>query len=447
MKYWHLQMHLPEGRGGEEINPLDMLEDSTCPFIGIHKWEDKQYYDFLELKIGTIVMVRNGNNPIALCQITSDAYKDDNFKAQFFHTDYRDVKILGWAKDYPVKTAASLFSQGTFKSCSDTTSQFKYIDTWLKYIRNNEQMNDILDLLKQKNNIILQGAPGTGKTYTTAEIAMALLNSEYIGKEHSQIMNDYTKNKISIDKSPDLNASSVGRIISGQIGFVTFHQSMDYEDFIEGIKPVTKGEGISYQVENGIFKMMARVAIENPTKPYVLIIDEINRGNISKILGELITLLESDKRIGNKHPISVTLPYSKEEFSVPSNLYIIGTMNTTDRSVGSIDYAIRRRFDFVTLKSREDIVKDNSSAEALDLFRCVQKFIADNHDTDLDIEDLRIGHSYFLVTKDDDGSKLNKRWTYEILPLLREYYKDGIIDKDIPEDKREISAFKSFVNE
>ena len=157
---------------------------------------------------------------------------------------------------------------------------------------------------------------------------------------------------------------------------------------------------------------------------YVLIIDEINRGNVSKIFGELITLLEADKRIGGDHPIRVTLPYSKESFGVPSNLYIIGTMNTTDRSVGNIDYAVRRRFAFATLKADEELVKQNSIPLAVELFGAVESFIK-KHQIDMDFEDLMVGHSYFFAK---DENELELKWQYEILPLLNEYIKDGIIN-------------------
>ena len=161
---------------------------------------------------------------------------------------------------------------------------------------------------------------------------------------------------------------------------------------------------------------------------YVLIIDEVNRGNVSKIFGELITLLEADKRIGGEHPIKVTLPYSKEPFGVPSNLYIIGTMNTTDRSVGNIDYAVRRRFAFVTLKADRQILvnKYGEKSKQVQLFDAVFAFLNDDKKhPDMDIDDLMVGHSYFMA---DDDNELKLKLEYEIIPLIREYSKDGIIN-------------------
>ena len=176
--------------------------------------------------------------------------------------------------------------------------------------------------------------------------------------------------------------------------------------------------------------------------PYILIIDEINRGNVSKIFGELISLLEADKRVGGDHPLTVTLPYSKESFSVPSNLYIIGTMNTTDRSVGSIDYAVRRRFAFVTLEADENKVPEGN---ARNLFNAVKNFL-NKSKYDMDIEDLMVGHSYFM-----DANNLQMKWQYEILPLLMEYHKDGII-KESPlkafseEDVKKVKVdYKLFI--
>ena len=181
---------------------------------------------------------------------------------------------------------------------------------------------------------------------------------------------------------------------------------------------------------------------QSNTNPFILIIDEINRGNVSKIFGELITLLESDKRIGSMHPINVRLPYSRELFSVPPNIYLIGTMNTTDRSVGTIDYAVRRRFAFITLKSEKSAIEkfyDNVPGgtdaalknKALELFSSVKRFIEENK-IEEDFDDLMPGHSYFMAKSD---AELEQKFIYEVLPLLHEYHKDGLLKAIFDETK------------
>lgn len=445
MNFWHLQMHLPWGRDEEEVDPLQMLENRK-PFIGIHEWEDKQFYDFCELEIGAIVMVRKGNQPIALCKVISDVYTDDNFTEEFLHDHFRDVKILSWGTSYPITPDDRLFSQGTFRSCNSNTRQYKFIDNWLQFIRRNERMINATNLLQTKKNLILHGAPGTGKTYTTASIAVSLVDSKFNDFDnHTKVMEKYEEYRK-----------------TGQIAFTTFHQSMDYEDFIEGIKPDVKNGTVTYNIENGIFKMMAKKAASDKNNNYVLIIDEINRGNVSKIFGELITLLEADKRElvsdgknDNQHTITVTLPYSKEPFSVPSNLYIIGTMNTTDRSTGTLDYALRRRFAFVTISST--LTKENGKVtgceelnshykekndelkkRANDLFVKVYNFLNEKK-VDMEIDDLMVGHSYFMAEND---AELSRKLEYEIKPLIREYAKDGIISVSEKELKEKLNGWE-----
>lgn len=290
-----------------------------------------------------------------------------------------------------------------------------------------EQLKTLTQILNLKKNIILQGAPGTGKTYNTAALALSICGVTDVDlTDHDAVMKCYEQMRFDKDKNP-----------FGQIGFCTFHQSMDYEDFVEGIKPKTVNEQVAYEIEPGIFKTMCENAKKSDAgNNYVLIIDEINRGKVSKIFGELITLLEADKRIGGDHPIKVTLPYSKESFGVPSNLYIIGTMNTTDRSVGNIDYAVRRRFAFVTLESKKEVIEEHYKNDeilknkALALFEAIESFLK-KHKFEMDFADLMVGHSYFLAKNEED---LELKWRYEIVPLLHEYYKDGIIKQDVKTD-------------
>lgn len=269
-----------------------------------------------------------------------------------------------------------------------------------------------------------------------------------------------------------LNAKNSSRKIEDFYKFITFHQSYSYEEFVEGIKPSINNDEdnatISYEYNRGIFKEICQQANSDPENNHLLIIDEINRGNISKIFGELITLIESDKRVipngerifentkTQNEELVVTLPYTKSKFGVPSNLYILGTMNTSDRSIASIDIALRRRFKFVEMMPNSDLVAD---------FECNFKEIFEKLNTKIKIlldRDHQIGHSYFIKTKyaEADINILKEIWFSEILPLLNEYFYcdweklkliiPGFIKKlDVPETLKNecddsIYEFKTF---
>ncbi|PKB44197.1 5-methylcytosine-specific restriction protein B [Cellulophaga sp. RHA19] len=233
--------------------------------------------------------------------------------------------------------------------------------------------------------------------------------------------------------------------------FVTFHQSFAYEDFIEGIKPILpenieEAGDLGYRIEDGIFKDLCIKAKNDPSKRYAIFIDEVNRGNVSAIFGELITLIETDKRKGAKNEMSITLPYSKKEFSVPKNLDIYGTMNTADRSVEALDTALRRRFEFKEVMTNYNVIK-NEEVDGIKLAG-VLKIINERIELLLD-RDHTIGHSYFIGL--DKNKKLANVFNNKIVPLLQEYFygdygKIGLVlgDGFVEEKKNKDLNFSSF---
>ena len=267
------------------------------------------------------------------------------------------------------------------------------------------------DTMKRPLNQILYGPPGTGKTWNTANYALAIIEDKSLDELQRE---DHKEVKRRFDELKD----------GGWIAMVTFHQNFAYEDFIEGIRPVLddgKSENIGYELCGGVFKEIARQARENSQEKYVLIIDEINRGNIAKIFGELITLIEESKRLGGDDETTGTLPYSKEKFGVPNNLYIIGTMNTADRSIALLDTALRRRFDFIEMMPRPDhdrISMDIEGVNCQELLAAMNKrirFLLDREH--------QIGHTYFIGVRDLDS--LAETFKNKVIPLLQEYFYDN----------------------
>ena len=202
---------------------------------------------------------------------------------------------------------------------------------------------------------------------------------------------------------------------------VTFHQSYGYEDFIEGIYAETEDGKITYRVKDGVFKTFCKNAKENPDQNFLFVIDEINRGNISKIFGELITLIEPSKRLGAEEELSVVLPYSGETFGVPQNLYLLGTMNTADRSIAMMDTALRRRFEFIEKMPNSQLVKDKvGTIEGIDvslILETLNKRIEYLYD-----RDHTLGHAFFLTIRTLD--ELQTVIETKVIPLLQEYFYD-----------------------
>lgn len=253
-----------------------------------------------------------------------------------------------------------------------------------------EKYDSIASILNKKKNIILEGAPGVGKTFMAKRLAYSIIGTKDTSK----------------------------------VELIQFHQSYSYEDFIEGYRPNENG----FELQRGIFYKLCKRAYNDKSNNYYLIIDEINRGNLSKIFGELLMLIENDKRED-----LLKLAYSEEEFFVPENLYIIGLMNTADRSLALIDYALRRRFSFIRIEpafENEKFTKvfsekfDNKFSNVIEIIKRINEAIEQDKSLGAGF---KIGHSYFCPNiKDRKGNKkdIEDIINYEILPLLEEYWYD-----------------------
>lgn len=270
------------------------------------------------------------------------------------------------------------------------------------------------------HNIMLYGPPGTGKTYITLERTLKLCEQPDPGSQEERQQ-----------KFEELRGE-------GRIAFVTFHQSYGYEEFVEGLRPQATTAGVVYDVRPGVFRTICAHA-EEDTRPHVLVIDEINRGNISRIFGELITLIEPDKRLGRSSALKVTLPYSGHSFGVPPNLHILGTLNTADRSIALLDIALRRRFIFEEMAPKVDIIRNvlEKRKVAADIIDLVAKLMETLNARIRFLYDREheLGHAYFLGVGLGDNDELEpdlvlqqlrKVLLHKIIPMLQEYfYGDG----------------------
>lgn len=232
---------------------------------------------------------------------------------------------------------------------------------------------------------------------------------------------------------PDFNEKFLKKAtVTKRYNFVTFHQSYSYEDFIEGIRPeyVAATKSIDYSPKPGVFKLLCEEAAGHPEKQYAIFIDEINRGNISEIFGELISLIEIDKREGETGALSAILPYSKQVFSVPANINVYGTMNTADRSIDQIDIALRRRFKFSPMRPDSSIIKkemelqglDANNIDGVDLVKLVDT-INSRIELLLDSQHM-LGHALFLKATNLDN--LAGVIRNSVIPLLEEYFYDDV---------------------
>lgn len=382
-------------------------------------YERNQFHSFLDEKIENEKLFITGKrdewgNPIIL----DEPIEEIRRKVQ--NGEYRKVQLSSFIYRDPRDNSITKLSDGIMEAVNSLLPYYERSAHTISKIKGGAVM-------EYDKNMILYGPPGTGKTYSTAIYAVAICDELALEAvkswDYADVMERYNQLKE-----------------SGRIVFTTFHQSYGYEEFIEGIKPVLSAveEGtardLQYTVEDGVFKAFCAAADNGEQedgikKPYVFIIDEINRGNISKVFGELITLIEESKRKGSAEELSVVLPYSKESFCVPGNVYLIGTMNTADRSIALMDTALRRRFRFVEdmpditvlRKLHADFVEDLDVAEML---RVMNERIAILYD-----REHTIGHAYFIPLRDNPSIEcLANIFRKAIVPLLQEYFYENYQD-------------------
>ena len=361
-----------------------------------------------KLAINDVVFAKRSNTLVGKGIVTGDYIFDDS------RQEYKNIRTVKWLQigewEHPGKSVA--------KRLTDITSYTDYIEKLIT-IFTPDELDDVdtqpevdypeyssadflsdvymseqdyetlVNVLKMKKNIILQGAPGVGKTFTAKRLAYSIIGA----------------------KNPD------------RVQMIQFHQSYSYEDFIEGYRPTENG----FTIKKGSFYKFCKLAEDDDENDYFFIIDEINRGNLSKIFGELFMLIEKDKR-----GIELQLLYSDENFSVPPNVYIIGMMNTADRSLAMLDYALRRRFSFFTMKpgfntigfqTYQDSLKSDSFKKLISCIKQLNSKIA----ADISLgEGFCIGHSYFcgLTAKTATVRTLTSIIEYELIPLLKEYWFD-----------------------
>lgn len=362
-----------------------------------------------EMKIGDIVFVKKGMHQIIGRGVVMSDYEYDDTRDD----EYKNIRQVDWTHngEWPHP------GQAVMKTLTDITSYTDYVEklnslfedeteedaedvekTYPPYTKEDflsevfmpeEEYEKLSGILRIKKNIILQGAPGVGKTFAAKRIAFSMMG-----------------------------VKDVERVM-----MVQFHQSYSYEDFIMGFRPSTDG----FELKRGAFYNFCKKAEIDGDNDYFFIIDEINRGNLSKIFGELFMLIENDKR-----GVSLQLLYSDEKFSVPKNIYIIGMMNTADRSLAMLDYALRRRFAFFEIKpgfTTDGFTEYRMSLEnkkfdkLIDCVESLNNVISNDESLG---DGFCIGHSYFcnLLPDTIDDQVLSGIVEYELIPLLKEYWFD-----------------------
>ena len=361
-------------------------------------------YPLQDFKKGDVVLVRKGTKNLGgIGIVIENEYQPGGWDEDAMIKIVWLNKKTGWTEDALGQRVG--FARATEKTINAFKESYPETFSFLQSVQQKQRVM-VNHALNKYKNIILQGPPGTGKTRLAKQIAMWLTSDAPKDKTLIQAIDE----KI-FTEEPDIEGIP-------EIELIQFHPSYSYEDFVRGITTAAEGEKLVYKVENKVLAEIAAEAskIENQQKTYVLIIDEINRANLPSVLGELIYALEyRGKEVSTMYKFG-----ESNKIALPHNLYIIGTMNTADRSVGHIDYAIRRRFSFVPVLPDETVI---THPKAKELFKKVQSLFKDYTASDFNENDVALGHSYFLC----DDTEIAMKLKYDIKPILTEYVNDGIL--------------------
>ena len=390
-------------------NHWEEFESGNYVFVGGPG--DKRKYPLADAKRGDLVLVRFGRSEgHGIGVVYRNEYQGDFEEAHRLH-------VLWLNKEHaslPAMTAMAGFGRAgktidSFRGTQEYAPTFELVDRLSVEGLSKPDGSAGYEAADRgvPLNQILYGPPGTGKTWRTRDLSLKIVG---------EASPDAESNRRKFDKLRFNPKAGTGRI-----AMVTFHQNVAYEDFIEGIRPVLGKQGtLAYEMRPGIFRRLVEEASKRGNERFVLIIDEINRGNVAKIFGELITLMEDTRRIGSEDETYVTLPYSGERFGIPKNIHVIGTMNTADRSIQLLDTALRRRFTFVEMMpdpEHSKISRDIDGIDCTGLLKAMNERI-----TALLDREHQIGHTYLLDV--DTIGKLSDAMRNRIFPLLQEYFFD-----------------------
>ncbi|MFG2512601.1 AAA family ATPase [Streptomyces sp. NPDC048584] len=360
-----------------------------------------------DLEPGDRIVANRGTDEVLATGTVSGSYRFEPDRSEYQHVvpvtwDVSHAQKLsepqhGWRSTFAKVDAAFFARISVGLATPDTRSAEPHAGDSVMLP---EDVESVLEALERKGQVILHGPPGTGKTRLALSTALALA-----GRADA------------LSSTPEQRAAAQAEMLrTGRIHMVTFHPSYGYEDFVEGFKPDMKatGPGLTLALTDGVFHTLCAQATTHPDKKFLLIVDEINRGDLPRIFGELVTLLELDKR-----GLPLTLPVSRRTFSVPPNVRIIGTMNTADRSVSHLDAAVRRRFAFLPVGPDPDVV--SGTVGPLDLaqfFESLNTRIARHLDADH-----QIGHAYLLRDGEPIAAEndLAAAFHHEVIPLLEDY--------------------------